>query len=56
MPYSGIFGLEFKNIIVIFQIKLRGIYPIAKFHEKTKIPKCITKNAFFWIFWVRTWK
>ena len=53
MPYSGIFGLKFENAIVVFEIKLRGPYPIAKFHEKTKMPKYATKNALFWIFWVR---
>ena len=40
-----IFGLEFEKNIVIFSNQQPQICLIAKFFEKTKIPKLGTKNV-----------
>ena len=56
MPYSGIFGLEFENNNVIFEISALELVLYGKFREKMKMPKFGTKNALFGYFWVRILK
>ena len=51
MPYLGIFGLEFENDFVIFEI-IPSSSSVAKFREKTRMPKFGIKNALFGIFWL----
>ena len=53
MPYLHIFGLEFVNIIVIFNNQYPRICLVAKFGTKAKILKFGTKNALFRYFWAR---
>ena len=52
----GIFGLEFKKIYYHTWNQHPRISPIAKFHEKLKMPKFGTKNALFVYFLVGIWK
>ena len=47
MANLGIFGLEFQNPIAIFEIDTLSLFLMAKFHEKTKVPKIGTINALF---------
>ena len=50
MPYLGIFGLEFENNFVIFEINDLEIFLIAYFCAKIKILEFGTKNALFGCF------
>ena len=45
MPYFGIFELEFKSNIVIFEISTLEFVWLQKFREKTKMSKFGTKNV-----------
>ena len=47
MPSLGVFGVEFKKTILIFEV---SAIKFVKFHEKIKLPKFGTKNAFFGYF------
>ena len=55
MPYLGIFGLEFENDFVIFEI-IPSSSSVAKFREKTRMPKFGIKNALFGHFLARILK
>ena len=48
----GVFGLEFENKIVIFEISALKLIWFAIFRARIKIPKLGTKNASFGYFWV----
>ena len=50
MPYLHIFGLEFVNIIVIFNNQYPRICLVAKFGVKTKILKFGAKKCLMWVF------
>ena len=50
MPYLDIFGLEFKKNYCNISNQHPQICQIAKFCEKTKMPKFGTKNALFGFF------
>ena len=50
MPYSGIFGPEFENDIVISEISVLEFVLLQGFGAKTKILKFETKNVLFSIF------
>ena len=50
MPYLHIFGLEFVNIIVIFNNQYPRICLVAKFGVKTKILKFGAKKCLIWVF------
>ena len=52
MPDVGVFGLEFENKIVIFEISALKLIWFAMFRARIKIPKLGTKNASFGYFWV----
>ena len=52
MPDVGVFGLEFENKIVIFEISALKLIRFAIFRPRIKIPKLGTKNALFGYFWV----
>ena len=52
MPDVGVFGLEFENKIVIFEISALKLIWFAIFRARIKIPKLGTKNASFGYFWV----
>ena len=52
MPYSSIFGLEFKTIFVIYEISTLEIFKVQNFVEKIKICKFGTRNASFEYFWL----
>ena len=56
MPYLGIFGLESLKYYCSFRNKYLQIFLIAKFCQKTKIPKFGTKNALLEYFWARILK
>ena len=56
MSYLGIFGLDFWKYYCHIWNQHPQIYLIAKFCEKTNIPKFGTKNALFGYFWARIWK
>ena len=52
LSYLGIFGLEFENNFVTFEINT-FICLISKFCEIKKMSKFGTKNALFGYFWVK---
>ena len=52
MPDVGVFGLEFENKIVIFEISALKLIWFAIFRARIKIPKLGTKNASFGYLWV----
>ena len=56
MPYLGIFKQEFKKNYCQIWNQHPQICLFAKFHEKTKMPKFGTKNAWFVCFWAGIWK
>ena len=56
MLYFDIFGLEFQKTYRCIWNQHPRIRLIAKFWEKTKMPKFGTKNALFGYFWVGIWK
>ena len=49
--YLGIFGLEFKKTIAIFEIRLLKFVYLQHFAKKTKMPKFATRSALFGYFW-----
>ena len=65
MPDLGIFGLEYENNIVIFEINTLELVLLQNFAEKQKYlnlgPKMpylgiLTKNTLFFCFWARILK
>ena len=48
MPSLGVFGVEFKKTILIFEV---SAIKFVKFCEKVKLPKFGTKNAISGYFW-----
>ena len=50
MSFQGIFGLDFKNAIVIIEISAFKFFLVENFGVKIKIPKFGTKNALFGYF------
>ena len=56
MPYLGIFGLECLNNYCHIWNQHPQICLIAKFRQKTKMPKFGTKNALFGCFWAKILK
>ena len=50
MPYSDIFGLEFENNNVIFEISTFELVLYGKIREKMKMPKFGTKMSYLDIF------
>ena len=55
MPYLGIFGLEFENNIVMFEIIISTLSN-CKISRKMKMPKFGTKNVLFGYFEARILK
>ena len=51
MPDSGIFGLEFENYILIFEISTLKFVYLQNFVKKMKMSKFWTKNVLFGYFW-----
>ena len=56
MPYLGIFGVEFQKWYCHIWNQHLQICVVARFFEKTKIPKFGTKNALFGYLWARILK
>ena len=51
MPDSDIFGLEFENYILIFEISTLKFVYLQNFVKKMKMSKFWTKNVLFRYFW-----
>ena len=56
MPNMHIFGLEFENIIAMFQNSILEFVLLQSLVQKEKSLNFGPKNALFWNFWAGIWK